>query len=178
MATAPVKSPLHNFPPTFLKWGSKSPHHHRCRRNSPFDSPPPPPPEDIDKSKAAEPEPEAEAEGEKPWNLRPRRTPTSVSSSMAKIASSEAPENLPKSMRLRGFDYHGGGGGGDKRFWIALSKDEIEEDIYAFTASKPSRRPKKRPKNVQKQLDNMFPGLRLVGFSADTYRGLYAPPNR
>lgn len=94
---------------------------------------------------------------------------------MAKVTSTEAAENLPKSMRLRGLDYQGGG---DKRFWIALSKDEIEEDIYAFTASKPSRRPQKRPKNVQKQLDNMFPGLRLVGFSADTYRGLYVPSDR
>ncbi|XP_021757828.1 uncharacterized protein LOC110722836 [Chenopodium quinoa] len=48
MAAAPVKSPLHNFPLTFLKWGSKK-DQQRCRR-SPYDSPlsPPPPPSSSD----------------------------------------------------------------------------------------------------------------------------------
>ncbi|KAL8062399.1 hypothetical protein ABFX02_02G144600 [Erythranthe guttata] len=45
---------------------------------------------------------------------------------------------------------------------IALTKREIEEDIYALTGAKPARRPRKRPKNVQKQLDMVFPGLWLV----------------
>ncbi|KAK2650762.1 hypothetical protein Ddye_018251 [Dipteronia dyeriana] len=46
-------------------------------------------------------------------------------------------------------------------FSIALSKEEIEADILAITGSKPTRRPKKRPRNVQRQLDNLFPGLCL-----------------
>lgn len=145
--------------------------------------------------KAEELTEEGEGDGEKGWNLRPRRasamkgnnlsttatTTTNISNNTA-TAVETAGDNLPKSMRLRGLDAQGnggvcGGGGGSekrekKRFWIALSRDEIEEDIYSLTGSKPSRRPKKRPKNVQKQIDNVFPGLWMIGVSPETYRGL------
>ncbi|XP_027084052.1 uncharacterized protein [Coffea arabica] len=57
-----------------------------------------------------------------------------------------------------------------RKLWISLSKEEIEEDVYSLTGSRPSRRPKKRPRTVQKQLDNVFPGLYLVGLSIDSYR--------
>lgn len=57
-----------------------------------------------------------------------------------------------------------------RKLWISLSKEEIEEDVYSLTGSRPSRRPKKRPRTVQKQLDNAFPGLYLVGLSIDSYR--------
>ncbi|GJV15576.1 DUF1639 family protein [Tanacetum coccineum] len=57
-----------------------------------------------------------------------------------------------------------------RRLWISLSKDEIEHDILMFTGAKPVRRPKKRNKIAQKNLDNVFPGLYLVGMSADSYR--------
>lgn len=57
-----------------------------------------------------------------------------------------------------------------RKLWISLSKDEIEEDVYSLTGSRPSRRPKKRPRTLQKQLDNVFPGLYLVGLSIDSYR--------
>lgn len=85
------------------------------------------------------------------------------------------------------------------KLWISLSREEIEEDVYALTGSKPARRPRKWPKNVQKQLDvrvyynyfcytgclyvisvdfflqNLFPGLYLVGVAADSYRIHDAP---
>ncbi|KAF2299108.1 hypothetical protein GH714_030656 [Hevea brasiliensis] len=80
-------------------------------------------------------------------------------------------------MRLRGLVESAGGGGGvclekkeKRKFWIALSREEIEEDIFALTGSRPARRPMKRPKNVQKVLDNFFPGSWLVGTTADSYR--------
>ncbi|XP_019173507.1 PREDICTED: uncharacterized protein LOC109169067 isoform X2 [Ipomoea nil] len=57
-----------------------------------------------------------------------------------------------------------------RKFWISLSREEIEEDVYSLTGSRPSRRPKKRPKAVQKLVDNVFPGLYLVGLTVDSYR--------
>ncbi|GER31178.1 hypothetical protein STAS_07160 [Striga asiatica] len=54
--------------------------------------------------------------------------------------------------------------------FIALTKEEIEEDIYAFTGSKPSRRPKKRAKNIQKKVDAVFPGLGLVSITPESYK--------
>ncbi|KAL5862309.1 hypothetical protein ACOSQ3_003596 [Xanthoceras sorbifolium] len=53
---------------------------------------------------------------------------------------------------------------------IALTKEEIEADILAITGSKPTRRPKKRPKNVQRQLDNLFPGICLKSITPNTYK--------
>jgi Protein of unknown function (DUF1639) len=40
-----------------------------------------------------------------------------------------------------------------RRFAVALSGEEIAEDVYAVTGSMPRRRPKKRPRVVQKQID-------------------------
>ncbi|XP_038687965.1 uncharacterized protein LOC119987207 [Tripterygium wilfordii] len=136
---------------------------------------------------------------QRPWNLRPRK----VISTRVFMNENERTYNgngnskefpaqgnqQPKSMRLRGMaasatetaaqEVFGGGNGGEKRrFWIALSKDEIEEDIFVMTGNRPSRRPKKRPKNVQKQLDVVFPGMWLVGASADAYRVAEAPVKR
>ncbi|KAI3693870.1 hypothetical protein L1987_76825 [Smallanthus sonchifolius] len=62
-----------------------------------------------------------------------------------------------------------------RKFSITLSRDEIEEDIFSFTRSKPSRRPKKRPRSVQKQLDTLFPGLWLGSITADSYKVSEAP---
>ncbi|KAL3649407.1 hypothetical protein CASFOL_005810 [Castilleja foliolosa] len=52
---------------------------------------------------------------------------------------------------------------------IELSKEEIEKDIFALTGSKPIRRPKKRPRNIQKQVDAVFPGLWLISITPDSY---------
>ncbi|KAL2478004.1 Uncharacterized protein Fot_47018 [Forsythia ovata] len=71
------------------------------------------------------------------------------------------------------------GGGGQKKekrklsFEISLSQREIEEDIYSLTGSRPNRRPKKRAKNVQKQLDDVFPGSWLASITPDSYKVLF-----
>uniref|UniRef100_A0A5B7AJL7 Uncharacterized protein n=1 Tax=Davidia involucrata TaxID=16924 RepID=A0A5B7AJL7_DAVIN len=144
---------------------------------------------DVEKEKGCD-EVEVEESVAKPWNLRPRKAVSKVaieiglggvvpkngelqetSPAVAEIPAVLQTENLPKSLRLRGFVEGQGSDKKEKRkFWISLSREEIEEDVYAMTGSKPARRPKKRPKNVQKQLDNVFPGLYLAGVTADYYR--------
>lgn len=39
------------------------------------------------------------------------------------------------------------------KFSISLSRREIEEDLFAMTGKKPSRKPKKRPRSLQTKLD-------------------------
>ncbi|KAA8522196.1 hypothetical protein F0562_012869 [Nyssa sinensis] len=124
---------------------------------------------DVDREKVCD-EIEVEESVAKPWNLRPRKAVSKVtieiggvpkngelqetSPAAATIPGVLQTENLPKSLRLRGFAEGQGSEKKEKRkFWISLSREEIEEDVYAMTGSKPARRPKKRPKNVQKQLD-------------------------
>ncbi|XVF52570.1 hypothetical protein PTKIN_Ptkin05aG0029100 [Pterospermum kingtungense] len=116
---------------------------------------------------------EEEETSQRPWNLRPRKLVVETTAVVEKMSETAA----PKSVRLRGLAENGGGGEKKekRRFWIALSKEEIEEDIFVMTGSRPSRRPKKRPKNVQKQLDSVFPGLWLVGTTADAYRVADSP---
>ncbi|KAH7514203.1 uncharacterized protein LOC107430322 [Ziziphus jujuba] len=256
MATAPVKSPLHNFPLPFLKWGGKNHtnNNHRCRRPISAESSPvadhceqdtdrnqsegeatrPHRVESrafrnrfafsscsaVEKSQKQQSERESnesedvrdgkqqqreveEAEAEdtvqKPWNLRPRKGLASKAPIVLKNGELQEMEGLggsmsggqqhqhqseghnpqPKSLRLRGFAESQSTEKKEKRkFWIALSKEEIEEDIFVMTGSRPSRRPKKRPKNVQKQLDGVFPGLWLVGITADAYRVADTPAKR
>ncbi|KAL8507499.1 hypothetical protein ACS0TY_018151 [Phlomoides rotata] len=188
MAAPPLKSqPLHNFSLSHLKWARKnsspsSSHHHRFRRR---DSP--------DQHRRSYPDPELEptnpkqnddsgcavAEEEngeaKRLKLRPRKEVSKTASCpKSGAANNDCKNNGVKSQRIRGTV--DGGHRNDcerklkRRLWISLSKEEIEEDVYALTGGKPARRPRKWPKNVQKQLDNVFPGLYLVGVSADSYR--------
>lgn len=67
-----------------------------------------------------------------------------------------------KSNRRRGIpaEFPGLGGGGgvevkneNHRLWVALSRDEIEEDVFSMSGNRPSRRPRKRTKTLQKHLD-------------------------
>ncbi|GER31664.1 hypothetical protein STAS_07684 [Striga asiatica] len=172
------------------------PHHDRPRRcvspdqgglrcpdpESDHDDPVKNPPDDSDPKDtvlaapaAAAVEEEDEEEEAKPWNLRPRKEVAKGTSCAEKNDKKNTVScNGLKSQRLRGMaeGAHNGGGEreGKRKIWISLSKEEIEEDIYSFTGGKPSRRPKKWPRNVQKQLDNVFPGMYLVGVSADSYR--------
>ncbi|KAJ4718723.1 Protein of unknown function (DUF1639) [Melia azedarach] len=55
-------------------------------------------------------------------------------------------------------------------FSVALKSEEIEADMLAMGGLKRSRRIKKRPKHVQKNLDDLFPGLRLKYITPDDYR--------
>ncbi|KAK6935143.1 Protein of unknown function DUF1639, partial [Dillenia turbinata] len=206
MATVPVKSqPLHNFSLPFLKWGGKNQMNNHRYRRPPVDPSRESPP--LATASASEPESdgggnnnntgdesgggrggdEVEETAKKPWNLRPRRAimktpieylePNQQHNHLPPVSNQT--ENLPKSMRLRGFAEAASQSVEKKKekrkFWISLSKEEIEEDIFIMTGSKPARRPKKRPKSVQKQLDSVFPGLWLVGVTADAYRVLDPP---
>ncbi|XP_010544582.1 PREDICTED: uncharacterized protein LOC104817196 [Tarenaya hassleriana] len=127
---------------------------------------------------------ETEEFAPKTWNLRPRKPPPKkrpigIGGGMLKSCSGSAQENKaqgtirPESTRSRN--------NADAKFAterkekkrklaISLSKTEIEEDIFALTGSKPSRRPKKRVKNVQKQLDVLFPGLWMGNVTPDAYK--------
>ncbi|CAM8995572.1 unnamed protein product [Rhodiola kirilowii] len=145
-------------------------------------------------------------ESQKLWNLRPRKTAAArnghqIGSSGAGGSAGASSKNIdvhvnnggsqdtvtaqptdgnaPKSLRLRGMvDAHGGVEKKKEKakLWISLSKEEIEEDIFILTGSRPARRPKRRPKTVQKQLDMVFPGLTLLGATADTFKIPDSPP--
>ncbi|KAL0397706.1 UNVERIFIED_CONTAM: hypothetical protein Scaly_0219000 [Sesamum calycinum] len=91
----------------------------------------------------------------KTWNLRPRK-PLRKSQNVAGVAEKAAVVRRRRREKLS--------------ISIALSKDEIEEDIFILTGSKPARRPKKRAKNIQKQLDFVFPGLWLVSITPESYK--------
>ncbi|KAF3328907.1 hypothetical protein FCM35_KLT05985 [Carex littledalei] len=56
------------------------------------------------------------------------------------------------------------------RFSVPLTIDEIEEDIYSVTGSRPRLRPRKRPRIVQKQIDLVYPGLWLTEVTVELYR--------
>ncbi|XP_019422484.1 PREDICTED: uncharacterized protein LOC109332109 [Lupinus angustifolius] len=138
---------------------------------------------------------EAEEAIQKPWNLRPRKQSAApVVAIGVKNGNGEVRERVHsaaennagtvKSLRVRGDTSMVMQCGERKKelkknkFWIALSKEEIEEDIFVMTGSRPNRRPKKRPKNVQKQMDFVFPGLWLVGVTADAYKVEETPSKR
>ncbi|CAH8304635.1 unnamed protein product [Eruca vesicaria subsp. sativa] len=121
--------------------------------------------------------------GPKTWNLRPRKPPTkkrsiggSSGGSGALLTESKAQGTVrTEAIRSRnGVDAKIATMTERKekkpRLSISLSKLEIDEDIYSLTGSKPSRRPKKRAKNVQKQLDVLFPGLWMGNVSSDAYK--------
>lgn len=113
---------------------------------------------------------EADEFGPKVWNLRPRKPPPtkkrSIGNSGGVLKSCNGgslPENKAQgTVRTEAIRSRNGVDAKiatierkekKPRLSISLSKLEIDEDIYALTGSKPSRRPKKRAKNVQKQLD-------------------------
>ncbi|KAJ4820579.1 chromogranin (DUF1639) [Rhynchospora pubera] len=56
------------------------------------------------------------------------------------------------------------------RFSVSLTAEEIEEDVYAVTGSRPRRRPKRRPRLLQRQLDALFPGMWLTEITVESYR--------
>nr|VDD39823.1 unnamed protein product [Brassica oleracea] len=141
-----------------------------------------------------------EEEEKRKWNLRPRKAcggPKKGNGAVPAEAcggggASEAKNQKPvaavveaKSNRQRGIPAEspglGGGGGGveakneNHRLWVALSRDEIEEDVFSMSGNRPSRRPRKRTKTLQKHLDVIFPGLCLVGMNADCFRVSTSP---
>ncbi|KAG0457973.1 hypothetical protein HPP92_023130 [Vanilla planifolia] len=90
----------------------------------------------------------------RPWNLRTRTTAKRASAARTTVRlRSEDADEVER-----------------QRFSISLSREEIEEDIFAITGSRPRRRPKKRPRNVQGQLDMVFPGMWLSEITPEMYK--------
>ncbi|KAK8711152.1 hypothetical protein V6N13_146445 [Hibiscus sabdariffa] len=113
----------------------------------------------------------------KTWNLRPRKLiskPPNHNGSTTKIGVSAHDNKTHRSEATRSRNVTEPKPAEKKekkqKFSISLSREEIDEDIFAMTGSKASRRPKKRAKNVQKQLDCVFPGLWLASITPDCYR--------
>ncbi|KAK9056285.1 hypothetical protein SSX86_027375 [Deinandra increscens subsp. villosa] len=128
----------------------------------------------IEENDIAVPSSAAEDEESLPktWNLRPRRPPINHKQSnggIPKAGSSPLPENREAS-GVKSNDHSYLMASKKQKFSIALSRDEIEEDVFSLTGLKPSRRPKKRPRSIQKQLDTLFPGLWLGSITADSYK--------
>ncbi|PKA64656.1 hypothetical protein AXF42_Ash007403 [Apostasia shenzhenica] len=157
------------------------------RRNTSSSPDPAPPPRIRGQKRGSEDEveestPAGEA-ASRPWNLRtrraacnapgeigPNRNPSSSSSpSLSPSPSPIQPEKINTARMLRsrldGFEK------GDRRkFSVALSRVEIEEDFLAIKGAKPARRPKKRAKYLQRQLDALFPGSWLSEVTPDLYK--------
>lgn len=92
----------------------------------------------------------------RPWNLRPRNAKTKIDKEVYGGEKSKA--EAQSSSRRGGKEVKEEREKGEKKnkkmtINVALTKEEIEDDIFAMTGAKPSRRPQRRPKNVQKQLD-------------------------
>ncbi|XP_068638040.1 uncharacterized protein [Aristolochia californica] len=118
-------------------------------------------------------EAEEEEPSARPWNLRTRRAackaPNEIGEARREILPSPS-ENHAKSIRLRTVAADKNGQKKERRkFSVTLSKEEIEEDFFIMTGSKPPRRPKKRARVIQKQLDVSFPGLWLSEVTPDIY---------
>ncbi|XP_019159219.1 PREDICTED: uncharacterized protein LOC109155948 isoform X2 [Ipomoea nil] len=123
---------------------------------------------------------EEEAGGEpvsKTWNLRPRKPAhrnMNVDQFRAAGGGSGTHENTTQSCHRNVIRPEAEPNTSQRkrrqRFSISLSREEIEEDIFSMTGSKPARRPKKRSKSVQKQLDSVFPGLWLASITPDSYK--------
>ncbi|VVB12739.1 unnamed protein product [Arabis nemorensis] len=131
-------------------------------------------------------EEEAEEEAKRTWNLRPRNKGNGGDACGGGGGGTSEVKNQksviePKSNRQRGIPADSPGLGGvevgneNHRLWIALSRDEIEEDLFSMSGNRPSRRPRKRTKTLQKYLDVISPGLCLVGMNADCFRVSNSP---
>ncbi|XP_074583967.1 uncharacterized protein LOC141839986 isoform X2 [Curcuma longa] len=135
----------------------------------------PPPPSRGDEPRAeavraeeAETEPSSSAPPTWPWKLRTRRRGARVramfehqaSGSLAITGEKRAARprsSIPQPSERPDFS-------------ITLTREEIDEDIYAVTGHRARRRPRRRPRVVQKQLDLLFPGSWLSEITYDSYK--------
>ncbi|XP_052184579.1 uncharacterized protein LOC127796467 [Diospyros lotus] len=111
----------------------------------------------------------------KPWNLRTRRAACKAPNGMDGDVNGVGPKpNVSSPLRTENKSPAVEAPTGQKRerpkFSVSLSRREIEEDFMAMACHRPPRRAKKRPKNVQKQLDYLFPGLWMTEITADMYQ--------
>ncbi|KAF8053530.1 hypothetical protein N665_1404s0007 [Sinapis alba] len=173
-ATGPKKKTLHNFSFTDLKWGAHR--NLRCtkiesngvdqrlrRRSSPpkFDNRSrengiEEVKESILRDYEEEKRNKKEREVSPPWNLRKRR------------AACKAPINDSdgNQWKEKGF---GEENGVRPKFVSTLLKKEVEDDYMVMMGHRPPRRPKKRPRNVQKQIDSLYPAFYFGEVTEDIY---------
>ncbi|KAG6519985.1 hypothetical protein ZIOFF_017014 [Zingiber officinale] len=103
-----------------------------------------------------------------PWNLRTRRGASREIERRRSVSPPPPPPTAEKrTVRLRS---EGPRRKERPRFSISLTKEEIDEDIYAVTGCRARRRPRKRPRVIQKQLEALFPGSWLTEIAADSYK--------
>ncbi|KAJ1284810.1 hypothetical protein BS78_03G234000 [Paspalum vaginatum] len=128
-------------------------------------SPPEPAPAAAPLPQPTPPQQEETATAAMPWNLRDRkcRRPTARGAAAALEASPASWEPASEKARRPGPEERA-------PFAVALTAEEVEEDVYALTGARPRRRPRKRPRVVQRQLDTLFPGLWLTEITADAYK--------
>ncbi|CAO1947903.1 unnamed protein product [Urochloa humidicola] len=122
----------------------------------PPEAPPLPPPEQEEDA--------APAAAARPWNLRDRKCRRQTARGAA-AALDASPAWEPAAEKARRPSP-----GERAPFAVALTAEEVEEDVYALTGARPRRRPRKRPRVVQRQLDSLFPGLWLTEITADAYK--------
>lgn len=77
--------------------------------------------------------------GQRTWNLRSRTNAVGGGSRLS-CPTSNIPEDAKKKEK-------------PKRFSVALTREEIEEDFLKMTGSRPHRKPKKRSKHEQKVME-------------------------
>lgn len=111
-----------------------------------------------------------EVEEPKTWNLRPRKA-VKKAMNVDNKGTMKIQENRTR-IRTDVIDNNSVERNEKKKqkFSINLSREEVENDFLILTGSKPSRKPKKRAKILQKQLDNVFPGMWLSSVSPDCYK--------
>ncbi|XP_074557628.1 uncharacterized protein LOC141813569 [Curcuma longa] len=102
-----------------------------------------------------------------PWNLRTRRGASREIERRRSVSPPPPPTAEKRTIRLRS---EGPKRNQRPRFSISLTKEEIDEDIYAVTGCRARRRPRKRPRVIQKQLETLFPGSWLTEIAADSYK--------
>ncbi|XP_010465919.1 PREDICTED: uncharacterized protein LOC104746198 [Camelina sativa] len=114
----------------------------------------------------------------RPWNLRTRRAacnePGDESTRIIESSSSSLllrRHEIVGGLKRGSSEDHGDGDLNNKvKFSVSLLREEIEQDFSALIGKKPPRRPKKRPRLVQKQINNLLPGLWLgEEVTADSY---------
>ncbi|PQQ04517.1 uncharacterized protein Pyn_37160 [Prunus yedoensis var. nudiflora] len=132
--------------------------------------------EDVEMAEEGESSPAAAAEV-RPWNLRTRRAACKAPLGGGGAKGLRIEEKKANYLPLRSEGNNGVKSPrpkekekGEAKFAVSLTKKEIEDDFMVMLGHRPPRRPKKRPRNVQKQLDTLFPGMWLTEVSAETYK--------
>ncbi|XP_078173520.1 uncharacterized protein LOC144567293 [Carex rostrata] len=113
---------------------------------------------------APKPSPEKEEKekspvSEIPWNLRKRRADTSSPVGNGSDVGSVASLVVTKEKEMK-----------KTKLSVSLTSIEIRDDFLLMKGKKPASRPKKRPKHVQKQIDEVFPGLWLSEITPELYK--------